>query len=114
MVIEDELDIREEVVDFLRDEGYEVLVAHNGKEALSLLRAGVAPCVILLDLMMPVMDGWTFRKEQMNDPALANIPVVVLSGVQDIAKAVAQLAPAACLAKPFKIERLLETVKAHC
>jgi CheY-like chemotaxis protein len=80
LVVDDDPAIRETLADLLQDEGYVVMTAINGKEALTRLRAGSArPCVILLDLMMPVMSGAEFYAEMRSDPALADIPVVVIS-----------------------------------
>src|SRR5262249_47432853 len=71
---------RETVGEFLADEGYGVLVASDGAEALALLRAAPrAPSVIVLDLKMPNVDGWAFREEQARDPAIASIPVIVVT-----------------------------------
>src|SRR5690349_16993945 len=79
LVVDDDADIRETVSLILEDEGYEVQSAQDGAAALGVLRAGPLPDVILLDLMMPVMNGWQFREQQTRDPRLAAIPVVVLS-----------------------------------
>ena len=65
----------------LRGAGYDAVGAPNGQAALDLLRSGIRPRAILLDLMMPVMDGWAFRREQLRDPQLAHIPVIVLSAL---------------------------------
>ena len=84
LLVEDDADIRLQVVLALELEGYEVVQASNGKEALALLRSSSPeglPCCIILDLMMPVMDGWEFRRRQREDPALASVPVVVLSAL---------------------------------
>jgi CheY-like chemotaxis protein len=106
MVVEDDALIREIVVQILAAEGFTSIVARNGAEALHRLRDGrVHPALILLDLMMPVMNGWEFRAEQLKDPALAGIPVVVMSasGGDDV--------PAeAHVGKPFEIDVLLDTV----
>ena len=116
LLIEDDSEIRELVAEFLREEGFDVSIASNGDEALRELRAGQAPCLILLDLMMPGMDGWTFRAEQMKDSRIAAIPVVILSGagVREAALAAGHLAAADFLVKPFTTEALLATVRAHC
>jgi CheY-like chemotaxis protein len=114
LLIEDEPEIRMALADLLEEAGFEVSLACNGEEALSLLRAGQAPCVILLDLMMPVMDGWTFRAEQMKDPRLALIPVVLISGAHHPGEPARQLAAADLLVKPFKAESLIAVVRAHC
>ena len=79
LLVDDDLSIVDGVTDFLQEEGFKVVSATNGAEALSLLRGGVAPDVILLDVMMPLMDGWDFRATQLADPALRKIPIVVMS-----------------------------------
>src|ERR1700682_362753 len=79
LIVEDDASIREAIAEVLRSEGYEASSCGHGREALEYLRDGHHPDVILLDLMMPVMDGWEFRIEQRKDPALATIPVVALS-----------------------------------
>jgi CheY-like chemotaxis protein len=79
MVVEDDVDIRQLFADVLEAKGYRVLQAGNGSEALDLLRAGVAPALILLDLMMPVMSGAELLQILQQDPELARVPVVVVS-----------------------------------
>ncbi len=80
MVIDDDPDIRESISMSIEMQGYLPLVTANGVDALTLLRKGARPCLILLDIMMPEMNGEEFRKEQLSDPALALIPVVVITG----------------------------------
>jgi CheY-like chemotaxis protein len=75
----------------LRYEGYSVAAAANGREAIDHLRERGRPCVILLDLMMPIMDGWQFRAEQLRDPGLAPIPVIVISAGADIERKASSL-----------------------
>src|SRR5205814_8831977 len=81
LVVDDDPDIRDSLREVLEDEGYDVSCVGNGREALDHLKAASPrPCVILLDLMMPVMDGWQFRREQKKlEPELANIPLVVIT-----------------------------------
>ncbi|PLS79555.1 MAG: response regulator, partial [Chloroflexi bacterium] len=80
LVVDDDSGIREALTDILEDEGYAVRSACDGQAALDLLRQQAEPpALVLLDLMMPRMNGWQFRSEQRRDPALANIPVVVIS-----------------------------------
>jgi CheY-like chemotaxis protein len=79
MVIEDDPDFREALIACLEQERYDVVAATDGRAGLELLKWGVVPRVILLDLMMPVMDGWEFRRHQLADTALASIPVIVMS-----------------------------------
>jgi len=115
LVVDDDLAIRQTMAELLEDEGYEVACAANGADALAQLAAAAAPSVILLDLTMPVMDGWTFRTAQRSDPRLARIPTVVLSASHGAdPRSVAVLAPDAFLAKPFDLDRLFATVRALC
>src|SRR5690606_2328003 len=80
LVVDDDEDIRLILAQILSLQGYDAPTAANGLDALSQLYDGVEPCLILLDLMMPAMSGWEFRTKQLQDPKLAQIPVVVLSG----------------------------------
>ena len=93
-------------------EGYRTQTVPNGRAALDYLRQGDFPDVILLDLMMPVMDGWEFRRRQREDPQLARVPVVVLSAL-DQSRA-ADLDGAAFLKKPLDFDRLLQLVRQYC
>src|SRR6267378_1868193 len=79
LLVEDDAAIRDVLEPMLSDEGLQLSSFRNGQDALSHLRTSSPPDVILLDLMMPVMDGWQFRVEQRKDPVLATIPVVALS-----------------------------------
>jgi DNA-binding response OmpR family regulator len=115
LLVEDDDDIREAVGDCLRERGYDVVTAANGLIARDWLRsAGILPNVILLDLMMPVMDGWQFRSEQLRDGALAAIPVIILSGAGDVEKEAAALGAAGCVTKPFNLEALVGAVQQSC
>ena len=114
LIVEDDIDTREMLGRFLELEGYRVETAENGKRALERLGSGVEACVILLDLMMPVMDGWHFRVTQVQDSALANIPVVVLSGAGNIEQEAAALGVAGYVAKPFDVSSLLGVVQHTC
>jgi CheY-like chemotaxis protein len=109
LVVEDDQAIRSGLTDLLTDEGYAALEAANGAEALALLRgAAEVPDVILLDLMMPVMDGAAFREHQRSDPALSAIPVIVLTAVgRAQQQAATALGAAALLPKPLRIGDLL-------
>ena len=106
MVVEDDAAIREVVVEILAYEGFEPVEARNGLEALARLRRdGVAPALILLDLMMPVMNGWQFRIEQLRDPSLARIPVVLMSASEPEG-----LVADGHVVKPFDIPALLAAI----
>ena len=79
LLVEDDPDIRISLQSILAEEGFEVVACSNGRDALASLGTMTAPDLIILDLMMPVMDGWQFRIQQKNDPALAQIPVIAIS-----------------------------------
>jgi len=115
LVVDDDPYIRDVIAELLEDEGYAVARAANGAEALDILHHRPAPpCVILLDLMMPQMNGWEFRAAQRKDPAIAPIPVVTISAHADLLDVAAQLDAAGHLPKPLDIERLLTTVQQFC
>jgi CheY-like chemotaxis protein len=112
LLVEDDIDTRETVGELLEDHGYSVLGAGNGAEAVRLLHSGRVPSVILLDLMMPVMDGYRFRAQQRSDPALAEIPVIVMTAGESIA--LEELDVSAIVRKPLHVPRLLATIDQHC
>ena len=107
LLVDDSSAVRETVSEVLGAEGYRVLEAENGRQALELLRKGPEPGLILLDLMMPVMDGWQFLKERATSAALSEIPVIVLSATADD-----ELLAGTCafLQKPMRLEVLLEAL----
>ena len=115
LVVEDDRDVREAITEILIDSDYEAVPAANGAEGLERLRtAQVRPCVILLDIMMPKMDGWQFRSEQQRDASMRDIPVVVLSAGADASEVAAKMEAAGYLRKPVALERLLDTVQRFC
>lgn len=114
LVVEDDDAVREVLTDLLDASGYAVNRAANGREALDQLRSGLLPCLILLDLMMPVMDGFEFREQQLSNPRWAAIPVVVLTALIDAARAAATLGAVTVIAKPFNIGELLAIAQQHC
>lgn len=114
IIVEDDPDIRTDLAELLKDEGYQVITAANGAEALIQLRATRRPCLILLDLMMPVMSGWDFRVEQLRDPLLARIPVVLLSGVNDLPQHAATLKAVGYIRKPIALKTVLGFAEKHC
>lgn len=112
LVVEDDEGLRETVAEILAEAGYAVSSAGDGREALFEADAH-RPDVILLDLMMPVMDGWQFRAEQQLRPALAGVPVIVLSACSDLAGTPSLGEVAALFGKPFDIGELLEGIRHH-
>jgi two-component system chemotaxis response regulator CheY len=111
LLVEDDIDIRETVAELLVEEGYEVQVASSGHDALECLRrAATVPDVILLDLMMPIMDGWTFYDHLQREPPWAALPIVVISADANVHEKAARLNPVACLRKPVGIDELLGVV----
>jgi CheY-like chemotaxis protein len=115
LVVDDDDDIRESLMDYLRDHGYDALGAADGREALQMLgAANEPPCVIVLDLMMPVMDGWTFREEQLRRPSLSGIPVIVTSAYRQTADPTEQFRKVPHLPKPLNLNALLTLVGQYC
>jgi CheY-like chemotaxis protein len=116
MIVEDDPDIRETVLELLADNDLAAVGANDGAEALHLLHDPNVerPDLILLDIMMPVMDGFAFRAEQQRDPELAGIPVVVLTAHASAAHAAQQMAVDGFLKKPFDLDALLATVRRYC
>ncbi len=115
LVVEDDQEIRESLLEILEDHGCEAVGAVNGQHALNYLRAADAlPCIILLDLMMPVMDGQAFREVQVQDPKLAHIPVVVISAYRDVESNAERLKAATFIKKPPKLEELFSAINQHC
>ena len=112
LIVEDDEDVRDFMDVLLRASGYETMTAANGAIGLEMMQHR-RPCVVLLDLMMPVMDGWTFRKRQLADPALAPVPVICLTAMYRPSEVERQLA-VRCLSKPVDFDRLLDEVSGLC
>jgi CheY-like chemotaxis protein len=113
LIVEDDRDTREMLERFLQFEGFEVRTAADGEAALHVLHTTGSPCVILLDLMMPVMNGWQFREAQAQDPDLANIPVVVVTAAGSRAD-IPTIQADAWLSKPVDLDKLLTTIGTFC
>jgi len=113
MIVEDDRDTREMLGRFLELEGFAVQSAANGDLALQALHSDAKPCVILLDLMMPVMNGWQFREAQKQDPDLASIPVVVITAAGP-RQEIPPISADGWLSKPVDFDRLLETIAPLC
>jgi CheY-like chemotaxis protein len=114
LIADDDSDLRESLRLLLELHGHSVAEAQNGAEALRHLNASTPPNVILLDLMMPVMDGWQFRREQLRNPALAPIPVLVISAVPSHMQREVELAAHRVFPKPFDYDELLNEVAVLC
>jgi CheY-like chemotaxis protein len=113
LVVEDDLDIREVMRMVLEASGYQVFEAGDGAEALVVARAH-RPGAILLDLMMPGMDGFQFRELQLEDPEIAAIPVVIVSGGGAVPQKAAELGAAGYLVKPTDVQSLLAVMRDLC
>ena len=115
LVVDDDPALAEGLSELLEEEGYIVATARDGRDALEQLHAGLRPSVILLDLMMPRMDGWDFRHEQMKDAELRDIPTIVISAAGFSATSVkAQLGNIEFVSKPLDAQTLLDAVKRGC
>jgi CheY-like chemotaxis protein len=112
LVVDDDADIRSTIVDILGDAGYTVQAAANGREALDLLKTSPLPALILLDLMMPELDGWGFMAAlQQELPELATIPVVIFSAHGDAGVAASSLEVVGFVKKPIRLDELLAAVE---
>jgi DNA-binding response OmpR family regulator len=114
LLVEDDETIAAILAAVLRDQGYTVCRASNGMEALEHLHKEPPPRLILLNLMMPVMNGWKFREQLREVPELAQIPVVLLSGVRDLDRKAAALEATDCFTKPYNLKAVLDAVRYHC
>jgi CheY-like chemotaxis protein len=114
LLVDDDRDVRETLAALLELEGYHVIAATNGQEALSLLQTGPPPSLILLDLLMPVMDGFEFRRHQRAHPAWASLPTVVMTAVDDPVIETSMVGAVECLRKPFDVAHLLALVARFC
>jgi len=115
LLVDDDPDIRSAVKEFLHHEGFTVVPAPNGADALNTLRTGFRPNVIVLDIMMPVMDGWDFRAAQLADPSLRDIPVIVISASgfgRDTLRS--QLRTFEVVSKPIELDDFLKAVRQAC
>lgn len=115
LIVDDDDALRAMLSELIEDSGCTALHAVHGKHALEILRQqSPLPRLIMLDLMMPVMDGWEFRQAQLADPHLASIPVIVLSALADVTMGTAELVAQAYLQKPLDIVHLQQLVTRYC
>ena len=115
LIVEDSVDLQDLLSQHFEAEGYEPSRAYNGKQALEFLRTTpILPSLILLDIMMPVMDGIEFRQAQLKDPRLATIPVVVMTADTNYEAKMKQLHTAELIRKPISnVTKLFEVVEKH-
>ncbi|MDQ3810407.1 MAG: response regulator [Chloroflexota bacterium] len=109
LVVDDDPAIRGLVADALRNEGYSVDVAAHGREALEAMRAR-RPVTVVLDLMMPLMDGFSFVEACLREQLCLDVPIVVISAVQDALQRISAAPIHACMAKPFDLDDLIQLV----
>jgi CheY-like chemotaxis protein len=119
LIVEDDPDTREMLRELISTAGYYTVAAADGLEALHLLRTvrhrePDAPCLVLLDLKMPRLGGNEFRRAQLGDPTVANVPIAVMSGAADLEERAAAMGAVATLSKPLDIDVLIEVVKRYC
>jgi CheY-like chemotaxis protein len=119
LVVDDDQGTCHLLADLLSTEGYHVVSAEDGLEALHLLRtvrrrAIGLPCLVLLDLNMPRLGGSEFRRAQLGDPTVSNVPVAIISGAPDAAEQASTLGAVASVAKPIDVETLLSVVRRYC
>jgi CheY-like chemotaxis protein len=111
LVVDDDEDIRDILSVLLETEGYHVDTAKDGVEALAQLKSGPPPALVLLDMMMPRMDGESLVREMKRDPDVADVPVVIMSGHSAAREKAESLDAAACLVKPVEVDELLRVVR---
>jgi CheY-like chemotaxis protein len=111
LVVDDEADIQSALKVALEWKGYRVITASDGKEALDILSQVLLPCLILLDLMMPVMSGWEFSETIRADKKLSTIPIVVVSAYTD---RVGEVGAQDAIRKPVDLNTLFSLVKKYC
>jgi CheY-like chemotaxis protein len=114
LVVEDDETFRDAVCEALREQRMSCTRCEDGQDALDLLRAGASPCLVLLDLEMPFVDGMSFRRRQLGDPKLADIPVVLVTGHRRKEGEARRLGISVCLKKPILPSRLVEVVEQNC
>jgi CheY-like chemotaxis protein len=119
LIVEDDPETRGMLRQLLLTEGFNAVAAEDGLEALHLLRtvrhrAPEAPCLVLLDLKMPRLGGNEFRRAQLGDPTVANVPIAVMSGAYDLEQRARAMGAVATLAKPLNVDQLIEVVKRYC
>jgi CheY-like chemotaxis protein len=114
LIVDDDYAVLDAIKDVLEDEGHEVSLAANGLEALKELRRKDQVCLILLDLMMPVMNGWEFRQQQLEDRELAGIPTVIVTAHNRPVENARELRVKHVIVKPVNPDLLISMVNEYC
>lgn len=114
LVVDDHDDVREGLQMILESEGWSVETARDPRDALNKLFGGLTPCIILLDLMSPVMNGVEFHRELLSHPQLQKLPMVAYSGLKEVRERARQMAADATSDLPAELDRLLAAVRQHC
>jgi CheY-like chemotaxis protein len=115
LIIEDDELSREGLASVLRLEGCTPVLTADGKNALDYLKTSSAPDLILLDMLLPIMDGWSFLQCRKHDPGIAAIPVLILTGVPAASQGWAESLGAKCVVKkPIQVQHMIEEVKKYC
>ena len=114
LIVEDDEDLRDSLAELFEERGYAVVAAQNGQDALNRLVAGLVPCLILLDLMLPIVSGWEFRNQQLADPRFAQIPIIILSGIHNLRSEAQRLQAVAFVPKPLDFDRLFKAIDQYC
>lgn len=113
LIVEDDPEVRASLAALVEIEGYRVLEAETGRQALDVCRSS-SVCLILLDIFMPVMNGWAFLDERDKDPQLSDLPVVVITADSSAADSASKRAVVDALTKPVDHDRLLKLIEQHC
>ena len=111
LVVDDDAEIRQALAELLEDEDYGVRLAANGKEALELVSAGLRPDVILLDVMMPVMDGWHFLSARLKYPELVEVPIIIISAGQEAEREAHKVGLFEVAKKPLHVDDLIQRIE---
>ena len=114
LIVDDDGDLCRDLAELMERRGFRVATAHNGREALAQIADLGPPCLIVLDLAMPEMDGRALRAELLKHPQWAGIPVVVVSGMLDTSDDLDSLQAVEHLRKPIDLQRLYRVVAEHC
>jgi CheY-like chemotaxis protein len=109
--VDDDAEIRQALAELLEDEEYKVLLASNGKEALELIGSGGRPDVILLDVMMPVMDGWHFLSARLRHPELIEVPIIIISAGQEAEREARKVGVFEVARKPLHVDDLIQRIE---